>query len=483
MRLLSGCVCVLLLLLSSCSKKEEMKALMEQTLQEDQQEVVFRSDSTALLLIDYFIQHGTANEQMRAYYLLGRAYDCKRNPVLALRFYQEAIEKADTSASDIDYVTLSRAYAHSSKLFNGNFDRRPTLAIEEGKKALCYAQLSNNEHMQKICRSLLGRAFFSLGLWDSVRVYDSSFYMRLFRWWEKQQPDYLTQYHSFLPLSSQVSKKNEEVYVGYEIPLDSIPQAMRGKRGYITGGGAYHAKEKASDRDSIMNLSNISSFVDMRLQSQAKSNRLNNYLILTTAILLMALIAAYFYSRLKREKDRQTIKALNMQYSLDLAKYHVLQSEMQLLMAKSKDKDEDIRQRQEQIKELQQKLTSLQGDRAHPSVWHLADKMLSNELIGNLHRKASVGQKADRSDIASLKALTFQTDPVFLTTLSECNPTLQTDNMLICILTRFRFLPSELAVLLDKSPQVITNRKARLLKRLFKKNGGARQFDQQILSI
>lgn len=86
MRLLSGCVCLLLLLLSSCSKKKEMKALMEQTLQEDQQEVVFRSDSTALLLIDYFIQHGTANEQMRAYYLLGRAY------------------------------------AHSSKLFNGNFD-------------------------------------------------------------------------------------------------------------------------------------------------------------------------------------------------------------------------------------------------------------------------------------------------------------------------------------------------------------------------
>lgn len=69
-----------------------------------------------------FYKHGTANEQMRGYYLLGRAYDCKRNPVLALRFYQEAIEKADTSASDIDYVTLSRAYAHSSKLFNGNFD-------------------------------------------------------------------------------------------------------------------------------------------------------------------------------------------------------------------------------------------------------------------------------------------------------------------------------------------------------------------------
>ena len=64
-----------------------MKALMEQTLREDQQELVFRSDSTALLLVDYFTQHGTANDQMRAYYLLGRSYDCKHNPVLALRFF------------------------------------------------------------------------------------------------------------------------------------------------------------------------------------------------------------------------------------------------------------------------------------------------------------------------------------------------------------------------------------------------------------
>ena len=483
MRLLSGCVCLLLLLLSSCSKKAEMKALMEQTLREDQQELVFRSDSTALLLVDYFTQHGTANDQMRAYYLLGRSYDCKHNPVLALRFYQEAIEKADTTASDIDYVTLSRAHAHSSKLFDGNFDRRPTLAVEEGRKALCYAQLSGNEHMQKICRSLLGRAFFSLGLWDSVRVYDLAFYKRLFQWWKKQQPDYLTQYHSFLPLSSRMSKNNQEVYVGYEIPLDSIPPVIRAKGGYITGGGAYHAKEKASDRDSIMNLSNISSFVDMRLQSQANSNRLNNYLVLTTVILLLALMGAYLYYRLKSEKDRQAIKTLNMQYSLDLAKYHALQSEMQLLMAKTKDKDENIKKRQHQIKELQQKLTCQQGDRAHPSLWHLSDKVLSNEIIGNLHRKASIGQKADRSDISNLKALAFQTDSVFLRTLSECDPTLQTDNMLICILTRFRFLPSELAVLLDKSPQVITNRKTRLLKRLFKKNGGARQFDKQILSI
>ena len=130
------------ILLCSCSQKKEMNSLMEKMLMEDHQEVIFQSDSIPLRLIDYYTQHGTANDQMRAYYLLGRVYDCKNNPILALRFYHEAIAKADTTATDIDYVTLSRAYAHSAKLFIGKFDKRPALAIEDAKEALHYANIS-----------------------------------------------------------------------------------------------------------------------------------------------------------------------------------------------------------------------------------------------------------------------------------------------------------------------------------------------------
>lgn len=91
--------------LCACSQEEKMRAAMEQMLTEDHEEVTFQSDSIPLRLIDYFTQHGNANDQMRAYYLLGRSYDCRNNPILALRFYHEAIEKADTTAADIDYTT------------------------------------------------------------------------------------------------------------------------------------------------------------------------------------------------------------------------------------------------------------------------------------------------------------------------------------------------------------------------------------------
>ena len=77
--------------------------------------------------------------------------------MMALRFYHEAIVKADTAAADIDYFTLSCAYAHSAKLFSTQFEGRPTLALEGGRKALHYAQLAKSEH--KDLSLLVGRLF------------------------------------------------------------------------------------------------------------------------------------------------------------------------------------------------------------------------------------------------------------------------------------------------------------------------------------
>lgn len=468
------------ILLCSCSQKKEMNSLMEKMLMEDHQEVIFQSDSIPLRLIDYYTQHGTANDQMRAYYLLGRVYDCKNNPILALRFYHEAIAKADTTATDIDYVTLSRAYAHSAKLFIGKFDKRPTLAIEDAKKALHYANISENDHMINISRSMLGRAFFTNGDWDSIKIYNPIFYNSMFRWWKGRNPDYLIQYKTFIPMLGKSGNKQDNVEVLYEIPKDSIPEVFRKSGGYVGGGGTIHAIEKPTDRDSLMSLSNIFSYVDMRLQSQARINRLNTWLIIALAILLLLLIGGYMFYRFRRERAKEAIKALNTQYSLDLAKYQALQAEMKSLLLSSKDKDSLIREKQQQIDSMQQRITSLQEDKTLPSAWLLSEELLADEVLRNLHKKASIGKKANHHDLKDLKALAHQQDPVFMSALSALDSTLDIDNLFICILTRFRFLPSELSILLDKSPQSITNRKSRLLKRLFKTEGGAKQFDHQI---
>lgn len=483
MRRLQGYIWLVLLLLCSCSQQEKMQALMEQNLEDDRQEIVFQTDSIALQLIDYFTQHGTARDQMRAYYLLGRAYDCKNNPVLALRFYHEAIDKADTTAANTDYETLSRAYAHSSKLFEGCFDKRPSLALKYAKKALRYAKQADSEPMERICRCLVGNAFCGLGEWDSLRVYYPEFYNRLFRWWEKQPADSFWYSNTFKPSTPITSNKWEEVKVWYYIPATSIPEEAKKSNHYSVGGGFSHALEKPTDEDSILALSNILSYVDMRLHAQASTNRHNTYLIIILLLLTLLLLAGYLLYRMKRDKARRLIQELNTQYNIDLANYQLIMSEMETLRQKSNLSEQQMAEKQRQLDELQEKLKGQQDDKQHPSVWNVSDNILTSAFLKTLHKKASIGRKADRSDIHQLKAFAHDVVPSFMSALSALDATLDDDNLVVCILTKFRFLPSELAVLLDKSPQVITNRKARLLKRLFKKEGGTRHFDQQIHTL
>ena len=80
-------------------------------------DTLFRSTDEARELADYFDDHGTPNEQMLAYYLLGRAYYDIHEAPMALSCFQTASEKADTTAADCDFRQLSRVYGQMSNIF------------------------------------------------------------------------------------------------------------------------------------------------------------------------------------------------------------------------------------------------------------------------------------------------------------------------------------------------------------------------------
>ena len=62
-------------------------------------------------LVDYFSNNGSSNDLMLAYYLLGRSYHEQHEAPVALKYYQKAIEHADTTSKECDYFTLSRCYS------------------------------------------------------------------------------------------------------------------------------------------------------------------------------------------------------------------------------------------------------------------------------------------------------------------------------------------------------------------------------------
>ena len=90
-------------------------------------DTLFRSTDEAKELAEYFDDHGTPNEQMLAYYLLGRAYYDIHEAPMALSCFQTASERADTTAEDCDYRQLSRVYGQMSSVFYQQYLMRQSL--------------------------------------------------------------------------------------------------------------------------------------------------------------------------------------------------------------------------------------------------------------------------------------------------------------------------------------------------------------------
>lgn len=97
----------------------------------------FTSDSIMLEVTDYYEHHGSANDRMLAYYVLGCVYRDMHEAPMALEYYNKATEQADTTAKDCDYATLCRVYSQMGVLFDKQC--LPNLEIASFNKATHYA--------------------------------------------------------------------------------------------------------------------------------------------------------------------------------------------------------------------------------------------------------------------------------------------------------------------------------------------------------
>jgi len=81
----------------------------------------FTTDSVMLEVADYYNHHGTDNEKMRAYYLLGCTYRDLKDVPTELQYFQTATEKADTTQKDCDLYTLYAVYSQMADIYHGQY--------------------------------------------------------------------------------------------------------------------------------------------------------------------------------------------------------------------------------------------------------------------------------------------------------------------------------------------------------------------------
>ena len=137
-------VFALLLALVYCTTeadRDRMRALLDRADNMNRAYIPMTDGIDSLLLeaTRYYDRHGTANQQVRAHYLLGCAYRDMGEAPAALQSYQDAIDRADTLSDDCDYPRLMSVYGQMAELFHAQ--NLPHDELAQRKKIGDYALL------------------------------------------------------------------------------------------------------------------------------------------------------------------------------------------------------------------------------------------------------------------------------------------------------------------------------------------------------
>jgi len=154
-----------------CHDRAMHAALLE--LQEwNQADTVFRSDSAAQALVDYFDHPWhSSNTRMLAHYLLGRAHADMGEAPQAIEDYQTAVECADTTDQDCDYRLLRNVYGQMAEVFDAQ--DLPEDELEAQKKFNHYSWVIGDTLWAIDGYRCLEQSYYLLGKYDSILIVDS----------------------------------------------------------------------------------------------------------------------------------------------------------------------------------------------------------------------------------------------------------------------------------------------------------------------
>ena len=498
---------------------------------------ILPSDTILQEVADYYDRHGTANEQVRAHYLLGCAYRDEGNAPLALNIYNSAIEKADTNDSHCDFRTISMVYGQMALLFH--LQRAPRLEIEARKNAIDYSWKAKDTLSAITFHEYLSGAYHMLNMLDSALYYNhkaAQMYKDINRY-------DLASGTLGLDIDIYLRKKD---YENTKRALDEYEQkSLNFKKGEIRKGmevfytykGEYYEKtgnldsamllyqkalfsnpnmdvkesaykgflslyQKLNNGDSIAKYSELycqtndsSSFThsadeitrmqaiynydESERRAKQEEKKADNYRKLIFIIVLLAVISGYFTIRFvkhqKQLRRKELIKA-NTAYSTLLAKYS--QAQKDLIIAKHGLNNYRMIKEQE-ILSLQQELSLFQEEAALQKKWDEEHAMLHDEIVQHLHKIASRAQKASAMEWQDLNRFALDRLPSFVNKICDESLNLTDKELRVCILTRLQFIPTELIALFDLSKQRISNLRASANRKLFN-NEDTYTFDNNI---
>ena len=504
--------------------------------------IPFTSDSVMKKVVDYYDNHGSANERMLANYVLGCVYRDMHESPMALEYYNKATEQADTTAADCDYGTLYRVYSQMGFLFSKQY--LPYQLLDAFGKAEKYAYLAKDTFNAIVNYQNRSSAYYYLGNTDSVitiNLHAASMFNQIGDdynamialgcnsgyYLEKQdtikakkafEAYFSTRYDGNSEYEDSKAyvlcqkgcyylfvNKLDSAYVNLSLSL-KLCKSYSVKAATTKTLAQYYAKvnqpalamkyalqsSEYNDSDLIearkTQLQQVQAMYDYsrnqeiarRAEQKAKRSTQMNYMIVFACVVLFLFLSYIYRKQLALKKKR--IAASKLVYEDCLLKLKRLQEEKnQLIAEKDKKMAQIITEKENAISKLESDIHDIQK-RYSLSSMSDADLVLKNSSIYKKIQciEAHPLEEMHEEDWTELADMVEKLIPKFIPMLKN---RVSDRDYRICLLIRLGIPASLMARLLNLSDAAISKSRKTMLNKLCEKVGKPKEFDEYVLRI
>lgn len=501
----------------------------------------FTSDSTMLEVVDYYEQHGSANEKMLAYYILGCVYRDMHEAPMALEYYNKATELADTTAKDCDYATLCRIYSQMGFLFAKQHLPHQELASLD--KAVKYAYLAKDtlnairyyQNKQAIYASQnkldsaiiinnqAAKLFKQIGALKEANIAfgcNFEYYLKkkMLKEAEEAFNAYLsTNYHG------NDNWKDAYAYILYERgsyylavgkkdsaysclkqsfeqskSFSNLAASTRGLAQYYAKtsnpvlaakyallSSAYNDSDLIATRQGqlqqVQAMYNYNRNKDIAYKAQLKAEQRMSiiYIVIICAILLFIVSISIYRKRLRLRNKR--IAMVQKMYNDSVQQLNEAQQEL----LKLQDLNENtiatlVKEKEETIQKLQMEVKKYEEANIGHNLLELEKQLKQSPIYQQLvYLENHPLEKMTKNDWSNLE----ETVEKFVYGFADLKQKLNTKEYHICLLVKLHFSPSTISSLIGTSLSDISNSRRRMLAKICGNSGNGKDFDDYIHHI
>lgn len=504
--------------------------------------VDFTTDSVMKRVVAYYDKHGSVNERMLAYYLLGCVHRDLQDAPASLDNYNKAVELADTTSASCDYALLARI--HGAMLVLYNMESSLLMSIKEAKLAAKYAWMAKDTLAAVVAyRNQVG-GYYDLGNSDSVlsislKAHDfcrknglvtemyhglnaiidvyinrkdykrAGYYIQMMR---QKSNSFITPnlvhrgsellYYNIGRYYCGIGKVDEgigyfrKILTADHITFNQKEAAYRGLhiayqlKGIPDSISKYaqlfvNANDSSYRHSTVESMYNIQSMYDYQhyqqraLKAQTENQLLWLSMALGVVVLIFVAVVVFLYIRKQMKLRKAVLVGINADYNKVLDEYKRSVADLKMI----ENNFEQYRQKKEQeIQQMNLALNSFHQVGENEN-WMTEISLLDNELVNHFHAQANgVSCKISDSEWEKLKSLVEKQQPDFIRFISAPDKGLTDREYLVAILVKLHFIPSELSLLLGVGSQQITNIRSKINSKLFGKSG-AKTLDANIWRI